>query len=59
MYFGSVFGGIWEVQIVDFRTFSDDLSKQILEDVLEEQKIEKKSVRRKSVIDFGPILTHT
>ena len=33
-----------EAQNLDFRIFFDDFSKQILEDVLERPKIEKKSV---------------
>ena len=53
MDFGRVLGGVWEAKNLDFRTFFDDFSKQILEDVLERQKNEKKSVRRRSAGDFG------
>ena len=32
MDFGKVLGGGWEAKILDFRTFFDDFSKQILKD---------------------------
>ena len=52
--FGKDFERVLKAKILDFRIFCIIFSKQILEDVLEEQKIEKKSVRRKSAGDFGP-----
>ena len=33
--FGGILGGFWEAKNLDFHTFFDDFSKQILEDVLE------------------------
>ena len=39
-----ILGRFWEAKNLDFRTFFDDFSMQILEDVLEGLKIEKNSV---------------
>ena len=41
--FGRVWGGFWEAEILDFRTFFDIFSLQNLECNLEGQKIEKKA----------------
>ena len=51
--FGRILGGFWETKNLNFRTFFVIFSKQILEDVLEGEKIEKKVVRRRSAGDFG------
>ena len=40
--FGGVLGGFWAAQILDFRTFFDDFSKQILQSVLEGPKKDEK-----------------
>ena len=49
-----VLGGFGEAKNLDFRIFFVIFSKQNVEDVLNGEKIEKKSVSRRSVIDFGP-----
>ena len=53
MDFERVLEGGWEAKILDFRIFFVYFSKQILEDVLERPKIEKKGVCRRSAGDFG------
>ena len=40
-HFGRVLGGFWEPEILDFRTFFDVFSKQILKRVSEGQKIDQ------------------
>ena len=52
--FGRVLGGFWEAKNLDFRTFFVIFSKQILDDVLEGQKIEKKTVKTKNTAIFRP-----
>ena len=48
-----ILGGFWEAKNLDFRILFDDFSKQILEDVLEGQKIEKTTVKTKKTAILG------
>ena len=52
-YFGMILGGFGEAKNLDFRTFIVIFSKQILKDVLESQKIEKKTAKTKKIAIFG------
>ena len=51
--FGRVWGGFWEAEILDFRTFFVIFSKQNLECNLEAQKIEKKRRQNDLRHQFG------
>ena len=51
--FGLVLGGVWEAKTIDFHTFFEVFSMQILDCKLEGQKIEKNSGKTRAVIVFG------
>ena len=50
---GTVWGGVWEAKIVDFRTFFNVFSKLFLNNVLEGQKVDKNSLLGKVSGHFG------
>ena len=49
----ALWGGFWEAKIIDFRTFFDVFSKQISNNILEDQKIEKKRPKKPSDTHLG------